>query len=186
MGGTVIYEDTRQQAGKHDVKHAWFEAHGVKVVRRKLDAGYYMRDGSNFTVDTKRSVDELAMNINGKSHDRFRRECERAADGGLVLVVLVENANGYREVADVRRWTNTHCRVCPVRLRGECAPRNPRGRCLRHGTMKPIQGDRLAKAMVTMAERYAVRFELCAPEEAARRICEILGVNYEQDAGGRA
>lgn len=174
----VIIEDTRQQAGKHERKHGWFAAHGVELVRRKLDAGDYMREGSNITVDTKASVDEIAGNISA-GHRRFRAECERARDAGLRLVVLVENLNGYRSIADVSPWTNGHCAACFKYRRKMCDPRGGGG-CARHGKRgKPIQGDRLAAAMSTMQRRYGVRFEFCAPDESARRICELLGVNYE-------
>ena len=177
----VLWEDTRQHEGKHDAKEGWWAAHGVEVVRRKLDFGDYMREGSNVSVDTKRNVDEIAQNINGRSHARFRRECERARDAGFRLVVLVENRHGYREVADVRSWTNGHCRACRERRGGLCDPRDPRGRCPRHGTAKPIQGPRLALAMQTMSGRYGVEFALCAPGDAARAVCDLLGIEYGED-----
>lgn len=181
----VVYEDTRQQAGKHELKHKWFAAHGIEVVRRKLDFGDYMRDGSNISVDTKKNVDEVAQNVGGKGHDRFRRECERARDNGYALVILVENDEGVREIADLPRWTNGHCRSCGLRVKKACNPRDLHSKCQRHKTMKPTQGPQLAKAMKTMGERYGVRFEFCKPRDSARRICELLGVAYEQDAEGR-
>lgn len=177
-----MIEDTRQHKGKHEAKHEWFSSHGVERVRRKLDFGDYMREGSNYSVDTKASVDEVAQNINGKSHARFKREMERARDAGCVLVVLVENTKGYKSVNDVRRWTNTHCVMCGNRMRRACVPMDPHGKCMKHGTMKPIQGPRLARAMKTMEGRYGVRFEFCSPDESAQRICDILGVSYERDA----
>lgn len=181
-----IWEDTRQQSDKHEIKHGWWEAHGVTVTRRKLDAGDYMADGSNVTVDTKRNVDELAMNINGKSHDRFKRECQRAAAAGYRLVVLVENMEGYTRLEHVCQWTNGHCASCQWFRRGKCDPHEPTAKCPRHGTRKPIQGPRLAKAMQTMHSRYGVEFRFCKPSESARIVCELLGVDYEEvdgDAG---
>lgn len=176
--------DTRQHAGKHRLKEAWWAQHGVATSTVKLDFGDYMVEGSAVSVDTKRNVAEVAQNINGKSHDRFKRECERARDAGYQLVILVENRQSYTCIKDVTKWTNDHCAHCPYRYRKACAPRDPRGKCLKHGTMKPIQGPRLAKAMSTMQERYGVRFEFCAPEEAARRVCDLLGLEYEEDEGG--
>jgi len=180
----AIIEDTRQHAGKHDAKHGWFAAHGIEVVRRKLDSGDYMRDGSNVTVDTKASVDEVAGNMSA-GHRRFRNECIRARDAGLRLVVLVENMQGFAKTGDLYRWTNTHCATCHVRQSARCNPRAA-GKCPRHRKNKPIQGDRLAAAMTAMERKYGVRFEFCRPEDSARRICELLGVEYEQDAGCRA
>ena len=152
----------------------------MTVHRAKLDFGDYMSDGSNVSVDTKRNVDEIAQNIGGKSHGRFRRECERAAEAGYRLVILVENTEGIADVGDLLGWTNGHCRACAYVHRGKCRPHDPRGKCAKHGTMKPIQGDRLARAMSTMAARYGVMFRFCEPEDAARTVCELLGVEYDE------
>ena len=181
MGGTIL-TDTRQQAGKHVIKDEWWASHGVSTVRVKLDFGDYMTDGSNVSVDTKRSVGEIAQNISGKNHDRFKRECIRARDAGYRLVILVENREKVREIGDLYKWTNDHCRACGTRRQGKCDPRSSSGKCPRHRTRKPIQGPRLAKAMQTMGERYDVEFMFCDPRDTARIICELLGVEYEQDA----
>lgn len=175
----AILIDTRQQAGKHEHKDRWFTAHGVETVHQCLEFGDYMVDGSNISVDTKRNVAEIAQNITGRNHARFKRECQRAQAAGYRLVVLVENLNGYTKVAHVAAWTNDHCTHCKMYRQRICNPKNPQGKCVKHRTMKPIQGSRLAKAMTTMSERYGVVFEFCHPKDAARRICELLGVSYE-------
>ena len=183
--GDVIKVDTRQHKGKHAVKDDWWASHGVSTARVKLDFGDYMTDGSNVSVDTKRNIAEVAQNIGGRNHARFKRECQRAAASGCRLVVLVENRDGVHCLDDLRKWTNDHCRACGERRRSGCNPFDGQ-KCPRHGTRKPIQGPRLAKAMETMQERYGVRFEFCAPRDAAEIICGLLGVSYERDAGGRA
>ena len=80
----ILYEDTRQVLGKHDRKNEWWRSHGVEVVRRKLDFGDYMVDGSNVSVDTKRNISEVAMDC-GRDHDRFAREMDRAREAGYRL-----------------------------------------------------------------------------------------------------
>lgn len=173
-----IYCDTRQHDGKHDRKMKWWADHGVETEVRKLDFGDYMADGSNVSVDTKRGIAEIAQNIS-RDHARFRRECDRAAEAGCRLVILVENREGIRDTAGVRSWRNPHCyRQCRVRAAVGCDPRAG-GRCAWHKTMKPIQGGRLAKAMETMEARHGVLFMFCRPEESAQTICELLGVSYE-------
>lgn len=177
--GVQIIEDTRQQMArgdKHSTKHAWFEAHGVQIVRAKIDFGDYITSGSNIAVDTKRSVDELAQNL-VRDHERFKRECVRARDAGWRLVILVEDGR-FEKPGELAKWTNTHCVKCAWRRRSECKPRAT-GKCPRHGTRKPPHGDRLARIMQVMEERYGVRFEFCKPEDAAKRICELLGVGYD-------
>jgi ribosome-associated protein len=176
--GAVIKVDTRQQAGKHEIKNEWWALHGVSTVRIKLDFGDYQTDGSNISVDTKRSVDEIAQNINGKQHARFKRECQRAAAAGYRLVILIENDDGVYNFDGLKAWTNTHCRFCVHYKKKQCTP-NDGGKCEKHGTRKPIQGERLAKAMQTMTERYGVRFEFYPRADAAKRICLLLGVEYE-------
>ena len=177
--GAVIYVDTRQQAGKHVIKDEWWASHGVSTTRVKLDFGDYMTDGSNISVDTKRNIAEIAQNINGKEHDRFKRECQRAAAAGYRLIILVENSDGVYNFDSLTEWTNDHCRYCGEYKKKKCDPRDSSTKCAKHGTRKPIQGDRLAKAMQTMAERYGVRFAFCPPDDSARLICSLLGVGYK-------
>ena len=179
---SVIKTDTRQHAGKHVIKDEWWASHGVSTIRQKLDFGDYMADGSNVSVDTKRSISEIAQNINGRNHDRFKRECVRAKDAGYRLVVLVENREQVEDLKGVSKWLNDHCRMCGERRAKRCSPYDNTCKCPKHGTRKPIQGPRLAKAMDTMSQRYGVEFQFCDPRETAKRICELLGVEYEQDA----
>lgn len=173
--------DTRQHAGKHELKERWWREHGVPTVVRKLDFGDYMVDGVDKSVDTKRNVAEIAMNID-RDHERFKRECVRARDAGCELTVLIENRNGYTCIENVSKWTNDHCAHCLYRYRKLCSPKAG-GKCPRHNKRKPIQGGRLAKAMRTMQSRYGVRFEFCRPQDAGSRVCEILGIDYEGRGG---
>ena len=176
----VLKIDTRQQSGKHVIKDEWWASHGVSTVRCKLDFGDYMTDDSNISVDTKRSISEIAQNINGRNHDRFKRECVRARDAGYRLIILVENRDCVRTLQDVKKWTNDHCRVCGERRMKRCDPGDAAGKCIKHNTRKLIQGQRLAKAMQTMSDRYGVQFMFCDPRDSARIICDLLGVKYDE------
>ena len=189
MSGTIIYEDSLQQAGKHEIKNEWWQAHDVTVVRLRFDGkhepvpvsfGDYFRNGSNVVVDSKRNIQEVAQNINGRNHRRFRNECVRARDAGYRLVILVENLDGVCCVDDLKSWTNSHCCICGYYKCHSCNPHDGREKCIKHNTRKPIQGERLARAMSTMSERYGVRFEICNPHGSARRICDLLGVKYDE------
>ena len=148
----VILEDTRQQAAKHEAKHEYFASQGIGVVRTKLPFGDYALWGGKVAVDTKANVEEIAANIGGIAHIRFREECKLAQYCGGRLVILVENTNGYTCIDDVTTWVNPNYRK----------------------TARSIDGQRLAKAMHTMSERYGVRFEFCTPEESGRRVIELL------------
>ena len=148
-----IIEDTRQQAGKHNIKQTFLSDNGIGVVRCKLPFGDYA-PVPPVSVDTKASMQEVAQNIGGSSaeHNRFRRELIKAQEAGCHLYILVENDEGIRDLAGVRLWVNPRLIDSP----------------------KAITGERLARAMETMQERYGVTFLFCAPERAAAMIHYLL------------
>ena len=147
----VILEDSRQQAGKHEIKHKCFSNAGISVIRSKLPWGDYAMPPA-ISVDTKASMNEIAANICGKEHKRFINECKAAKAAGCQLVILVENDLGISCLSEVHNWINPRVVYSP-----NC-----------------VQGPRLQKAMETISERYGVRFEFCTPEEAAQRIVELI------------
>lgn len=147
----VIQEDTRQQAGKHDIKHAYFSKNGVDLVRCKLPFGDYA-PVPPVSIDTKNSMDEIAANICGSEHKRFINECKAARAAGCQLIILVENTVGVTDISEVHTWINPR-----IIYSNKC-----------------VQGDRLQKAMETIATRYGVQFMFCTPEESGQRIKELL------------
>lgn len=148
----VIQEDTRQKPGKHDIKHEYFSANDVGIVRCKLPFGDYARIPS-ISIDTKENMDEIATNICGPEHKRFINECKAAKAAGCVLVILVENTVGITDISEVHNWVNPR-----IIFSNKC-----------------IQGPQLQKAMETISERYGVRFMFCKPEDSGKIIMEILG-----------
>ena len=149
----TILEDSRQQKGKHELKHSIWEAHGVTIDRCALPCGDYALPPP-VAVDTKANMAEIAQNIGGsvKEHARFRNELNRAKEDKTHLYVLVENTEGIRSIQDVRSWVNPRLIESP----------------------KAITGERLAKAMQTMQRRYGCTFCFCRPEEAAGYIYALL------------
>lgn len=176
MGARIIC-DTRQQRGKHQNIDEWFDAHGVPYEYRKVDAGDYVTDGSNVAVDTKQGLSEVAGNL-GRDHARFARECDRAREAGYRLVILVECGAPYRSIDDAERWVNDVCRRCELRRLGHCDPLHGGG-CRRFRS-RPMPGQTLARIMRSMERDHACRFEFCDRRSTARRICELLGVEYER------
>ena len=148
----ILLEDTRQQANKHRLKHEYWADRGIEIVRTKLLVGDYMLFGGTVCVDTKADVEEIAGNIGGSNHIRFREECKLAKKIGATLIILVENNNGFRSIEDVTAWVNPNV----------------------NKTSRSIEGPRLAKAMATMSERYGVQFDFCAPESSGARVLELL------------
>ena len=154
----VILEDTRQQAQKHELKHDYFASEGIELVRTKLPFGDYALWGSVKAIDTKANVEEIAQNIGGAEHARFREECKLARRCGGRLIILIENEHGYRCIDDVEAWVNPNVRK----------------------TSRSIEGPRLAKAMRTMSDRYGVEFMFCSPEEAGKIIKQLLEANSDK------
>jgi len=146
-----IIEDTRQQDGKHKIKHSCFDEMGVELIRCKLPFGDYAHV-PKISVDTKANMSEIAQNI-GSEHKRFKNECIAARNAGCQLIILVENTEEIKSVDDVHKWKNPDIVYRP----------------------RAITGERLEKAMKTMSERYGVRFEFCKPVESAQRVMELLG-----------
>jgi ribosome-associated protein len=152
----IIQEDTRQQAGKHNIKHAYFAENEIGVVRCALPFGDYA-PVPPVSIDTKKDMDEIAQNICGSAHQRFIRECKAARDAGCKLIILVENTVGINDLSQVHLWKNPRSCYSP-----NC-----------------VQGPRLQKAMETISTRYGAEFRFCTPEDAGKTIKTIIE-GYEQ------
>lgn len=147
----VIFEDTRNQAGKHRNIEKYCKEKGIEIIRQALCVGDYMISNSGAVcVDTKQDVAELAGNI-FQDHERFREECERAQRCGIQLVVLVEEVlpGGLLE-----NW------------------RSPLGRDGR--PRHRFDPATLKKAMLTMQEKYGVKFRFCDGRSTGRVLMEYL------------
>lgn len=150
--GLIIQEDTRQQAGKHKIKHEWFEAHGVEVIRcGGMPCGdYSLPADHSICIDTKKDLQELAGNL-CQQHKRFAQEADRAVKFGIKLIVLVEQEE-IKSLDDVPKWYNWRLKQNP----------------------KAITGKQLYKIMKTFEEHHGCKFEFCNKGETAKRIVEIL------------
>lgn len=149
----VLYEDTRQQAGKHKNVHAYCDKNGIEIIRQGLNVGDYMLagpGGGGISVDTKYGVPELA-NCCFQDHDRFRDECIRAKKCGITLIVLTEERlPGGR----LDYWRS------PIGWDGL--------------PMHKFNPETLRKVMITMQEEYGVRFRFCDPLETGQLLIEYL------------
>ena len=190
----TIVEDKGQQAGKHEAKHQWFDFHDVELLQAPLPVGDYIlctdvvqdvinrkaKRGVDLKkmdflgsyrecVDTKKDMQEIVSNICGKQHERFRDECILAKNNGIQLYVLIENADGIRDVNDVAFWENPRTKI----QKWITTSSGQRRKVLKYPDA--TKGITLFKAMCTMQNKYGVRFLFCRPEEAGERIVELLG-----------
>ena len=137
--------DSRERKNEHILRY--FDRHGIDYEIRKLDIGDYMLDGGAISIDTKRSVDELASNmLNRNDHARFLREAKRAADSGIKLIVLLETSK-YKSIPDLREWRSKY---------------------------SGISGRALMDAIYKTHISYGVEFLFCPKISTGRRIIELL------------
>ena len=137
--------DSRERKNEHILRY--FDRHGIDYEIRKLDVGDYMFEGGTISVDTKRSVDELASNmLNRNDHARFLREAKRAADSGVKLIVLLETSK-YKSIPDLREWRSKY---------------------------SGISGRSLMDAIYKTHISYGVEFLFCPKISTGRRIIELL------------
>lgn len=123
------------------------------------------------SVDRKNSIDELCGNICGKQHARFRDELILAQKCGCQLYIMVENREGIRETRDLFRWRNPRAyRYYKIRKAHEY------GRMMDVPLPKapPTDGQTLAKAVLTMELKYGVKMVYVSPEEAGKKLVELL------------
>lgn len=147
----VLYEDTRQQAGKHRNVHAYCERNGIEIIRQALNVGDYQIAGKgDISVDTKSGVPELASNC-FQEHDRFRDECLRAQRCGIQLIVLTE------ELLPGGRLDNWRS---PIGWNGL--------------PMHHFRADVLRKVLLTMQDEYGVKFRFCHPNSTGKQLIEYL------------
>lgn len=148
----TIIEDTRQQSGKHELKHKYFADNDIKVVRSKLPVGDYANiKNMSVIVDTKKDIQEIIGNVT-KGHKRFISECDLATESDIQLIILIENTDNVTCINDLYRWYNKRLRFQP----------------------KATKGRTLAKILMGIEMRHGVKFEFCHPCEAGKRVIELL------------
>lgn len=130
------------------------EKRGIPVKMMDLLGTY------NITVDSKNSILEMAGDVCGPDHDRFRDECLLAQNNGIKLVILVENEDGITTLKELHRWVNP--RLWIRKYGKQVYPRATRG-------------VTLMKACMTIEKKYGCLFLFCAPQEAGYMVLQILG-----------
>ena len=147
----VIYEDSRQQKGKHKNIEDYCRREGIEIIRQALNVGDYQIAGKgDISVDTKYGVPEMASNL-FQEHERFRDECERAQRCGIKLYVLVEEMP---PEGDLSKWASPLDRYGKPKYR--------------------FNAETLKKAANTMTERYGVEFVYCDGRSTGKVLLELL------------
>lgn len=113
-----------------------------------------------------------------KRHGFFHRGLKRAQNSGIKLIVLVENEDGVENIEDLFQWKNPRLDMWTnsSEVIGYWRNGKPRYKRVRKYP-NAMTGEKLAKACLTMQLRYGVEFKFCRPEDAGKRILELLGVS---------
>lgn len=195
MAKLKILVDSNQKNGKHDAKHKQMQELGAELIFVPLPVGDYalvndisedvlrrkehrginvkkvdLQGTFHVSVDTKRDILELVGNVCGKQHDRFRDELIRAKNNNVKLYVLVENTDGVSSILDLYHWVNPRARI-----RKWITDKTGEHRKIPISN-NATTGERLAKALETMQLKYGATFLFCKPEEAGKKILELLGI----------
>lgn len=155
--GTIVV-DSRQQIGKHDTKHRQLVQLGYKLLISKLPLGdYALINNMSVIVDTKKNVLELFMDL-GVDHVRFRNECLLAQENGIQLIILTEEVLPRGGLANWKSptWKSTTDKHKKNDL---VTKENPEAK---------------RKAMITMQDKYGVKFLFCNPSKTGSKIVELL------------
>ena len=197
----ILISDKAQQKGKHLIKENWWRNNGIEVLYHPLPVGDYIIANDkvmdvinrkaargietkkmdflgtySVVCDTKKDIQELIGDICGKQHARFRDEAILAQNNGIKLYILVENKDGVNETRDLFKWQNPRMhrynKILYMHKLGRWSnipePKAP-----------PTGGVTLAKACLTMNLKYGVEFEFCTPNEAGKRVIELLEKGIE-------
>lgn len=168
----IVMRDTRDALDKHRNVDDGLTARGIKTVRTKLYVGdVALLNDMSVCIDLKQNLTEVYNNVIHQ-HDRFVRECRRAQQAGIKLIILVEQA-GIGTVQDVANWQNPRMTKW-LKLRD--AHRNGKRMKEHLSPYPPVSSERLCKAMQTISERYGVEWRFCAKSETVNVICEVLGI----------
>lgn len=107
-----------------------------------------------------------------KRHGFFHRGLKRAQNSNIKLYILVDNKDGIKELDDLTSWVNPRMirynKIVEMHKQGKWkSVALPKG--------KPMPGEQLYKACVTMEQKYGCKFLFCKPEESGQIILDLLG-----------
>ena len=143
----LIIVDTREKGHKSILKY--FDDNNIDYITSKLEYGDYMKYKDNsIVIDRKDSLLELAHNLcNTLEHQRINREIQRAKEDGCSEFIFLIGESKIKSYEDIKSWSSLHTKV---------------------------KGEILYKIMITMKEKYNVRFMFCKKKEMGKIIIDLL------------
>lgn len=156
MNKFVVLTDTRQQKEEHIIKE--FDKQNILHIQTKLDSADYMalrydeekgfyKDYS-ILVDTKKDLLEICGNLAHTSeHQRLVREVDLAHKLNCSDFIFLIGEKNIKSIDDIKNWSSPHTKV---------------------------KGETLLKIMITMKNKYGVRFIIVPRAKMGEKIIEIL------------
>lgn len=154
----VIQIDSREHKWELARIQRQLVAAGCKTIVSKLYVGDYQSlDNPRLVIDRKKDLLELCGNV-CQQHERFQKELIRAIDAGIQIIILCEHGEDIKQLEDVYFWDNPRIKESP----------------------RATSGESLYKSLMTIKNRYNVRFEFCTKAETGNRIMELLSDGEER------
>ena len=163
----VIQIDSREHKWEMARVQRQLESLGVKTIVSKLYVGDYQSlDNGRLVIDRKKDLQELCGNV-CQQHERFRAELLRAQEAGIQIIILCEHGSDINNLQDVYFWQNPR--------KHEVKWKTVNGRKIKTvESSKAVDGEQLYKSLITMRDKYGVRFEFCTKDITGQRIKELL------------
>ena len=144
----ILICDTREKKNKSILKY--FDKNNINYIISKLDYGdYKIYKDNSVVIDRKDNLTELAHNLcSTTEHERIRKEIQRAKDDGCKEFIFLIAESKIKSIDDIAKWSSPHTKV---------------------------KGSTLLKTMVTMKNKYNVRFIICPRTKMGEYIIKLLG-----------
>lgn len=143
----LLIVDSREKGHKSILKY--FDEHNIDYITSKLDYGdYKIYKDNSVVIDRKDNLTELAHNLcSTTEHERIRKEIQRSKDDGCKDFIFLISESKIKSVEDIKNWSSPHTKV---------------------------KGSVLLKIMITMKNKYGVRFIIVPRAKMGEKIIEIL------------
>ena len=163
----VIQIDSREHKWEMARVQRQLESLGVKTIVSKLYVGDYQSlDNGRLVIDRKKDLQELCGNV-CQQHERFRAELLRAQEAGIQIIILCEHGSDITSLQDVYFWQNPR--------KHEVKWKTVNGHKIKTvESSQAVDGEQLYKSLITMRDKYGVRFEFCTKDITGKRIKELL------------
>lgn len=143
----IIEMDTRNQKDKYVTDY--FDKHNIKWIRNKLYSGdVKLLNDTRVIIDLKANLEEIAHNLcNTQEHLRIHREIDRAREIQCEEFIFLIKEDKVKTIQDLQNWTSKRTKV---------------------------KGSTLLKIMITMKNKYGVRFVICPKSKMGEYIIRLL------------